>query len=224
MAARKRPTVKSKSPIRSSEKSVVKDNKKSFARGIELKALIPAIIVVAIIGLLGLFRNQFVVATVNGKQISRIELIRELEKKDGKTVLESLISKELVMQEAEKRKVSVSDSEVKSQVSKIEKSVSDQGQNLELLLAQQNMTRADLTEQIKIQALLKKMVGDIKVTDKEVADYLEQNKDSIPEGTKPEEIKAQVKEQLEQQKLNEKIQTFVADLQKKAKIENLLPL
>jgi len=194
------------------------------AKKIQLKYLIPAIIVVVLVALLGVFRGQFVPATVNGDQVSRIELVRELEKKHGKTVLESLVTEKLITQEAEKRKVSVSNDEINKQVEQIEKSVKDQGESLDMLLAQQGLTRDDLIKQVMMQELLKKMIGKIEVTDKEVDDYLKQNQESIPTDAKIDELKPQIKEQLMQQKLNEKIQTFVAELQKKAKIEYLLPL
>lgn len=188
---------------------------------IKLKNLIiPAIIIVVII-FLGVFKNQFIVATVNGQPITRIQLINQLEKKDGKTILQSLITEQLILQEAKKQNVSVSDADVKAEIATIEKTISAQGQNIDTLLAQQGMSRADLNDQVKIQLLLKKMVGsDIKVTDKDVDDYVEQNKEAMPAEITP-AIRDQVKQQLEQQKLNEKIQAFVANLQSKAKIDYL---
>ena len=184
--------------------------------------LIPAAIIVVAL-LLFLLRGQLVVATVNGRQISRLNLIRELEKKDGKTVLESLITEQLISQEAEKRKITLLDAEINKEISTIEKSVAKQGQNLDLLLTQQGMTRSDLLKQVKIQLLLKKMVGqNIIVTDKEINDYIDKNKASLPSGTDPATLKPQIKTQLEQQKANEKIQKLISDLQSKAKIQYLL--
>lgn len=192
-------------------------------KNFQLKDLLLPTVVVVIVLLLGTFRGQFVVATVNGHQISRIDLIKELEKKDGKAVLETLVTEQLILQESDKRKVTVSDAEVNKEISTIEKSVAKQGQNLDLLLTQQGMTRSDLLKQVKIQLLLKKMVrGNITVTDKEISDYLERNKDSIPQGTDPATLKPQIKTQLEQQKANERIQKLISDLQSKAKINYLL--
>ncbi len=182
--------------------------------------LIPAVVIVVII-FLGVFKNQFVVASVNGQPVNRLELINQLEKKDGKTILEQIITEKLIQQEAKKRGVKVSDEDVKAEVANIEKTVSAQGQNIDTLLAQQGMTRADLNEQVKIQLLLKKMVGsNVSVSDKDVEDYIEQNKEAMPTEI-TDTTKGQIKQQLEQQKLNEKIQSFVADLQSKAKIQYL---
>ncbi len=197
----------------------------SIRSTIPLKNLVIPVIIVIIVILLGVFKNQFIVATVNGQPITRLQLISQLEKKDGKTVLSSMVTEQLILQEAAKRKVTVSDKDVSAQIATIEKSVSSQGENLDTLLAQQNMTRSDLNGQIKIQLLLKKMVGsNITVSDKDISDYMDQNKDSMPAETDQAALKTQVKQQLEQQKLNDAIQKFVSNLQSKAKINYLLNL
>ncbi len=216
-----RKTSTAKAPAKSV--STTSPTLKSASR-IPVKNVIAVIVIVVILILGWTFKNQFIVATVNGQPITRLQLIKELEKKDGKTVLTSLVTEQLVRQEAEKRKISVSDQEVKNEVGKIEKSVSSQGQNIDLLLAQQGMTRADLNNQIQLQLMLKKMVGDVTVSQKEVDDYISKNQDSIPQGTDSATIASQVKQQLEQQKANDKIQALITDLQKKAKINYLLPL
>ena len=123
---------------RSASARVVK--KSSASSNLSFKNLIFPIFIAVVIILLGLFRNQFIVATVNGRPITRVNLLSELEKRNGKTVLDALVTQQLILQETEKRKITVSDKEVAGEVGKIEKSVSGQGQNLDLLLAQQNMS------------------------------------------------------------------------------------
>jgi len=49
-------------------------------------------------GLLYYFKNQFVVALVNNQPIWRLTLIKEVEKQAGEAVLDSLITKALVLQ------------------------------------------------------------------------------------------------------------------------------
>lgn len=183
--------------------------------------ILPAVIILLII-LLGLLKNQFVAASVNGKQINRLELIRELEKKEGKRALENLISEELILQEAEKRNVSVTNEEVDREIGTIEKTIKNQGQNLDDLLTLQGLTRQQLNDEVRVQLVLKRLVGKTEVTDKEVEEYIEKNKESIPADAKMDEIKSQVKTQLEQDKVNQKIQSFVEELRKNARIEYLL--
>ena len=195
----------------------------SFFVNMKIKKLLIAIgLIVALIAL-GLLKEHFVVANVNGEQISRIELIRELEKTEGKRILDSLVIQTLIRQEAKKRNVSVTDENIQGEIAKIEKNISDQGQKLDDLLAVQNLTRKQLEEQIIIQILLQKMVGEnIQVTDIEVDDYIEKNKESLPEDANMDELKIDTKEQLKQQKINGKIQELIQKLQKEAKIDYLL--
>lgn len=191
---------------------------------IKVKNLLVPCILIATLIILGLFKNQFIVASVNGKQITRLELIKKLEKRDGKTMLDNLIIETLILQEAENRKVNVGNQEVDGEIKKIEKNFSDQGQNLDQLLALQNLSLEELKNQIRIQLILKKLVGDVKVTNQEIGDYIEKNKDLIPKETSPEKARGDAKKQLEDQKINEKVQALIKDLQQKAKIEYLLKL
>jgi len=183
--------------------------------------ILPAIIILLII-LLGLLKDQFVAASVNGKQINRIELIRELEKKEGKRALENLISEELILQEAEKRNISVTNEEVDREIGTIEKTIKSQGQNLDDLLTLQGLTRQQLKDEVRIQLILKKLVIKAEVTGKEVEEYIEKNNESIPADANMDEIKSQVKTQLEQDKVNQEIQSLVDELRKNAEIEYLL--
>ena len=189
---------------------------------IQVKSLLLPIVIVIAVLVLGLLKNQFVPASVNGEQINRLELVRELEKREGKRALENLISEELIMQEAKKRNINVSDEEISREIQSIEKNIKSQGQNLDDLLILQNLTREQLKKDIKVQLILKKLVGKVEVSEKEVDDYIEQNKESIPADAKTEEIKSQVKTQLEQDKVNQKIQSLVDELRKKAKVEYFL--
>lgn len=191
-------------------------------KSLRLKDLILPAIIILIIILLGLLKDQFVAASVNGKQINRIELIRELEKKEGKRTLENLISEELILQEAEKRNISVTNEEVDREIGTIEKTIKNQGQNLDDLLTLQGLTRQQLKDEVKIQLILKRLVVKAEVTDKEVEEYIEKNNESIPADANMDEIKSQVKTQLEQDKVNQKIQSLVDELRKNAKIEYLL--
>lgn len=191
-------------------------------KSLRLKDLILPTIIILIIILLGLLKDQFVAASVNGKQINRIELIRELEKKEGKRTLENLISEELILQGAEKRNISVTNEEVDREIGTIEKTIKNQGQNLNDLLTLQGLTRQQLKDEVRIQLILKRLAGKAEVTDKEVDDYIEKNKDSIPADAKMEEIKSQVRTRLDQDKVNQKIQSLVDELRKNAKIEYLL--
>ena len=182
------------------------------------KFLIPLFLIL-IGGILFYFKGLFIVATVNGQPITRIALIQELEKRNGKQMLSSLITQILINQEAQKKNIDVSQKEIDDQVKKVEDGLKKQGQTLDTALSFQGLTRKDFMDQIRLQKLVEKILAkDIKVTDKEISDYIEKNKDSIPSSLKPEEVTANARQQLEQQKLSSKAQPWIQGLQSKAKI------
>lgn len=185
-----------------------------------LKKILLTVLILALVGglLYGLVRICLI-ASVNGQLINRFTVVKELEKQGGQKTLDVIILKALVTQEAKKKKVVVSQKDVDGEIKKIEANIVSQGLTLDQLLAQQGMTKSGLTEEIKIQMYLTKLVGsNITVSEKEIDDYLSsQSAQTSLSSTQPltrEQASAQVK----QQKLQEKIQTYLADLKAKAKI------
>ena len=206
---------KQKSAEKKSPKIVVKLPK---------KILLTVLILLAVAIMIYFGGKLFFAASVNGRLISRFSVIKSLEKQGGKTTLDTIILKTLINQEAKKRKVDVTEKELDTELLKIESNVTSQGTTLEALLLQQGMTKKDLANEIKLQLLVTKMVSDkVSVTEKEIDDYLTGQKEqfslsSTTEEAAPETTKEQAKEAVKQQKLQTEIQTFVADLKAKAKI------
>ncbi len=195
----------------------------SFAKDIKNPRIFIPIVLVIVAVLLFVFRGLFIAAIVNGQPITRIGLDNSLEQKYGKEELSSMITQTLIMQEASKKNVTVSDSDVNSSLKQISDSLSKQGQTLDSALALRGMTKQDFVEQLKIQKIVEKILGNqIAVSDKEIQDYISKNKDSLPTGLSDADLKTQVKQQLEQQKLSDKAQTWIAGLQKSAKVNYLV--
>ncbi len=177
------------------------------------------LILIIIFGLLYYFKGLFIAATVNGQPITRFSVISELEKKSGKQTLDSLVTKTLILQEANKRKITVSEKEVQDEMKKIEKNIETQGQKLDQLLKTQGLTKADLEEQIKLQKIVEKMFSkEITVSESEINQFVEANKQSIPSGADSAKVRQAAIEQIKQQKLNEKVQALVGQLKREAKI------
>lgn len=170
------------------------------------------------------FRGQFIVATVNGQPILRSTLVRELEKQNGRQVLDNIVLKTVIMQEAAKQKVGVTPQEVDDEIVKLEDTFKNRGQDLSSALAVQGMSRDDLKEQMMLQKLVERMVSKdgVTVTDDEVKEYMEANKAFLPKDAKPDELNAEVRRQLEQQKQTAKIQEWVTKLKDEAKVEHWL--
>src|SRR3989344_2941149 len=186
---------------------------------LQKKHLLWGLLLLLAIALLYYFRGLFVVAVVNNRPITRLEFTQELQSQAGKQTMQSLITKTLIAQEADKQNVTVSPQDIDAEIKKIEESLKKNGQNLDQALATQGISKESLRDQIKVRKLVEKMLAkDIEVTDKEANDYIEKNKSSFPEGTNMNETKKGIKEQLKQQKLSEKFQPWLENLQKNAKI------
>jgi len=183
------------------------------------KKTVTILIVVAIIGLLYSFRGAFLAATVNGKPITRYQIMREAEKAQGAQLLDNLVLEELIAQEAKAKGVQLTNEAIDARIEEIRQNVVDQGQDFDQLLAMQNLTIEDLREQIVLQMKLEELVSsDIEVTDEQIDDYIEQNKDFLPEEMSEEEIREMVAEQLKQQEMSTRYQQWSEDSRSKAKI------
>lgn len=204
------------------EKAVAKVKAPKFPVKIPKKVFLYGFVLLLIVGAGYFVRKTFFVASVNGQLINRFTVIKDLEKQGGKKVLETIILKTLINQEAKKRKMSVTQDEVDKELLKIESNVTSQGATLETLLAQQGMTKSDLVGEIKLQLLVTKMVEkNVTVSDKEVDEYLaNQNSQISLDLTQPTPGLSRVQAQaaVRQQKLQGEIQSFVAELKAKAKI------
>lgn len=177
------------------------------------------ILLLLIAGAVYYFKNYYAVAYVNGTPITRMELNKELTKRYGKQTIDVLVNRAIIEQEARKKNIKVSDKEVNDEISKIEKSVNAQGQKLDSLLAMQGMDRESFKSQMKLQKTVDKLIGDsVKVSDKEIEDYMTENKIVSEEGDNGAKVKENVKDQLKQQKMNEAFQQWLVEQKKKVKI------
>lgn len=169
-------------------------------------------------------RNWAIVAMVNGKPISRLALMTAMERQAGRDILDSLVTRELIGQAAQKQGVSVTSEDIEQEVNRVTEMFVTPGQDLESILALQGMTRADLEEDIRTQLLAQKMAstGSAEISDEEVASYIEENSEMIPGDMTDEEVRATAKEQLESQKSRTELQEWLANLKAEAKIQYLI--
>ena len=173
--------------------------------------------VLVLVGLGYLFKDKWldkvVVAMVNGRPISRLELNQRMTSIYGKETLENLIVERLISDEAAKNKVIVSEKEIDDEVAKIVASLGN-GAKIEDILAMQGMTMKDLRQQIKLKLQVNKILGkDINITDEEIKKYLTDNASTLT-ATDEAGKKQEAKEALFQQKISEKIQSWIGGLEK----------
>lgn len=184
------------------------------------KTFVVVLAVAAILlGIAYYFKGVFVAATINGEPISRLSVARELEKKAGKNLLDTMITKKLIENEVKKQKIVVKSEDIDVEIKNVEAQITAQGGTLEQALAGQGMTAADLREQITINKELEQLLKDkLVVSDDEVNQYLSTNKIVPTKGTNSDDLKNQTREQLKGQKFNTAATQLVSDLRAKATI------
>ena len=174
------------------------------------------IVVVLLASLVVWKKNWFVVAIVNNRPITTIELYQKLNQRYGKDVLDSIIQEKLISEEARKQKVTVSSQEADKKLKEIEDQIGGK-EALDYALASQGLSLEQAKDQIKTQLIVEKILGkDIQVSDKDVEDFIKDNP------TAKDLSKDKIKEQVRSQKINEKFQTWIEDLKKKAKISKFI--
>jgi foldase protein PrsA len=189
----------------------------------KLAWILAAVIIIAVlVGLAVYFKSVFVAAMVNNRPISRLAVIKELEKQGGKNVLDTMIDNRLIQDEAKAKNITVTDDDVNKEIATYETRVQAQGSTLDQALTQAGLTRADLKERVLVQLRLEKLLGDqINVSDLEVDQYIKDNSVPIAEGQEA-ATKDQVRMQLKQNKLNSTAPAYINNLRTAAKIKTFV--
>jgi parvulin-like peptidyl-prolyl isomerase len=181
-------------------------------------------IVIGFLIVAGFFGKQYIVAAmVNNKPILRLSVIKELEKQGGQQALDSLITQELIKQEAAKKKIVINNEDVNKKIAELDAQFKAQGQTLDKILEQQGLTRVEIKDQLKVQIMLEKLIGDkLTVSEKEVDAAYEQQKEVFAKETDMKKVRTTIKETLKSQKLSTEAQTLIQGLKKDAKINQLV--
>ncbi len=178
---------------------------------------IRAAVIIGVLGLLFYFKNWFVVAWVDNRPISRLAYSNEVNRLAGQQALSTLITKRLILAEADKRNLTVSNEELNAEMETLEGIAKQQNMSLDELLATQDLTRSVIIQEIKIQKLLEKMAGDVTVSPEELQAYWAENQSLYPDQTF-EELQNQLVNQIKQQKLSDAVQSLITQLQNQANV------
>lgn len=173
---------------------------------------------VLILGALLVMQGYVVAATVNGKPISRIAIIRELERRAGQQAIDALITKKLIADEARTRNITVDESELTGEIQAIESQMVANGSTLEDQLQQQGITEKDMRNQLIEHLTLEKLLAEkAEVSEEEISAYITDNKVTIP-NEEEREAREKIKEQIREEKVDQLAGPFLAELKAKASI------
>lgn len=175
------------------------------------------IILVLLAALVYKYKNLFVVASVNGKPISRLDLEKELNTKYGSQTLDNLISEQIILDGANKKGVTVSANDINKKIIDIENRLHGQAA-LNQALAAQGLSMDDFRKQVEIQLTINKLFDkEASVSDKEISDYISQNQSSLS-STDPAQLKSEALAALQQQKVGDLFDKWFAQEKKQAQV------
>lgn len=125
------------------------------------------------------FSGDEAVGSVGDTEITKDALYEKMVASSGAATLEAMISNEVVNQEADNADVEVTQEELDAEMAVYEESYGGV-EALEQALAASGMSTADLEEEMETYLKVEKIIGpDIKITDKQINAYFEENKESF---------------------------------------------
>lgn len=178
----------------------------------------------AAIILLADFIQKDTAASVNGVDIGKDELYEEIVKTDGGETLNTMISNEIIRQEAEKEEIEITQEELDAEMAVYQESYGGE-EELQSAVEASGLTMADLTEEMENYLKIEKLIGpDIEISDEEIETYFEENKDSFGEDeeAKLEDHKEEIKNILFDEAVNAEYSVWLAEKQESYDIETEL--
>lgn len=182
------------------------------------KFVLIGIIIIGLALILSYKKGLLIAATVNGMPITGLEVLQREDAQFHQQTVDQLVQEKLILGEANKKGVKISDAEINTKIAEIEKQVGG-ASALDSLLAQQGQTRASVREQIKISLSLEKMYSnEASVSAEEVSKFIEQNKEQL-QSTEPAEMTKEANNYIRSQKLNQIFSQKFAEIKKAASIK-----
>ncbi len=128
--------------------------------------------------LVGCGESNDYVAKVDGEKILQTELDDALREQYGTEVLETIITNKIVELEAKKEGVSVSEDSIQEEYEELAESYGGE-ESLQAALEENGLTEQSVKDNIRMYQLTKNVIAtSIDISDEEVAQYFEDNKDS----------------------------------------------
>lgn len=177
------------------------------------------IIILVILVLIGIIKKEwFVAALVNGSPITNFELQQRLNEQFRTQVLNQMIEEKIVLQEAKRQEVFVSDAEIQARIAQLEAKFGGP-QVLDNLLSQQGQTRKSIKNQLKVPIAVEKLYDrEATFSAEEVDEYVKKNNRQL-QSTDSASQKLEAATIIKQQRLNQIIRDKFQLLKQQAKIQ-----
>lgn len=166
--------------------------------------------------------SYFVVAKVGDSFITRKKLNDYLFQSYGKSVLDQLVTEEIILQAVKDSEVKVSQEEIKSKTEEIAEQIKkNAGMDLSTFLKSQHMSKSWFERNIYMQLGLEKLLApELKVSKEDVDKFMEENSEYLT-GT-DEEKRKQASDAVVSQKFNSVFQSWLEDKKSKTSVSSFL--
>ncbi|MDD5492074.1 MAG: SurA N-terminal domain-containing protein [bacterium] len=179
------------------------------------------------------FNATFLQRLNNYRNMYNIDITEEMANNLKKMLLNEMISKKLLLQQAKKMKIKISNKELSDFIQKLpyfqKEGRFDQQQYINTIKMQLHSTTAvfekDVRDSLMIQRVQEKVTEAVTVTDKELADEVAKQLKTKKPAPKPEDLlkeKEAIKQNLLQQKKAQLFEDWYKKIEATAKIENNL--
>ena len=128
-----------------------------------------------------LYSNKGVVASVDGEKITKDEVYNLMVSQYGSSVVETLINNKVIELEGEKEGIEVSKKEINAELDNFIKSYGGE-ETFNSALEASGISLADFKKDIENYLIVEKILGkEIEITEDEMKEYFEENKESFNE-------------------------------------------
>lgn len=177
MAGKKSVGKKTASKITTTEDAVL--NQPQGTKKLISKQVLIGALVLVLISIFIFKKHWLVSAVVNNQLVFSPQVLTRLYSDFRQLAVSEIINERLIMQEAKKRNVSVSNEEVKSRIAELESQVGG-NEALISILAQEGTGLGSLARRLKMQLILEKVFADeATVSAEEVDDYIKNYKSTL---------------------------------------------
>lgn len=193
-------------------------NLSEYTKYLPSKKLATVILLVGLV-ILGLVKKDwFVAGFINGSPITNFELQQRLNEQFRTQVLNQITDEKIVLQEAKKQGIFVSDAEIQARIVQLEAKFGG-AQVLDNLLSQQGQTRKSIKNQIKVQIAVEKLYDkEATYSAEEIDEFIKKNEKQL-QSTDSASQKLEATVIIKQQKLSKIIKDKFEQLKQQAKIQ-----
>lgn len=185
------------------------------------------LLVALIVGFAFMIATDDTIAVVDGQKISKGELDELLIAQYGQQTLDLLITEKIIELESKKNNIVITETEIQENIEELQEQYGGE-ESLTAALEYSGMTRDDLEKNVELSVKIEKLVGPtISITQEEIGEYFELNKDSFTTDEEGQEVKLEDNEEeirqiLKDQKIQGEFDYWVMEKYDEYNIESFL--